>query len=126
MHGLYCFGRFVIDQQHAHLQRMANKLQVLVEQNASSEDIHRQFVAFSSQLGGHFDDEEGRLISLGLPAEIISAHTDDHRRIMAEVTHLCDTDCRDASLPGMSTHLEHWVSQHMEVYDRPLANFLKG
>ena len=126
MHGLYCFGRFVIDQQHAHLRRMANKLQVLVEQKASAEEIRRQFVAFSSQLARHFDDEEGRLISLGLPAEIISAHADDHRRILDEVARLCDTDYRDTSLSSMTTHLEHWVSQHMEVYDRPLANFLKG
>ena len=126
MHGLYCFGRFVIDQQHTQLRRMANKLQVLVEQKASTEDIRRQFVAFSSQLGRHFDDEEGRLISLGLPAEIISAHADDHQRILAEVARLCDTDYRDTSLSSMTTHLEHWVSQHMEVYDRPLANFLKG
>lgn len=126
MSGSYCFGRFLIDQQHQNLQRMAKKLQVLVEQNAGSHEIGKQFCMLSSQLAIHFSDEESRLQALGLPESIVLAHANDHRRIVAEISTLRADIDQGISLSALNLPVDSWVTQHIEVYDRPLANFLKG
>jgi hemerythrin-like metal-binding protein len=112
-------GITAIDDQHARLCHLANRL--LDHPDAPGHDEH--VVDILTDLGRflmlHFQTEEEHMQRLGMPADEIASHRQAHNRIIDQYAELNLAAVRGQTHTATEIFrlVRHWVSDHLDMDD---------
>ena len=110
-----------IDEQHAHLAGLIDRLAVALHDGARPEDIAERLSEIVDHTAMHFASEE-RLMA---EHEVANAeqHRNAHRRLLDDIRNLR----LDRELPSISLilrYLQEWLIRHVDGLDKPLGQVL--
>lgn len=115
-----------IDEQHALLFRVANRLLAHPEARAHDEAVVDILTDLGKFIVLHFQTEETCMRQLGMPAHEIEAHVQAHNRILDQYADLNMSAVRGRhhSAGEIYDQVRVWLSDHLQADDLKIKNFV--
>lgn len=110
-----------IDQQHAELVNMLNRINDAVKNNAPHETLSQMFDDLVAYTDFHFRSEEYLMDESGFPDS--EAHKKEHRLLVEESHYLKERLIDGSELLALQS-LKDWVLAHIQFMDRRVAEHL--
>ena len=116
----YWLGIPEIDREHMKLIELLNKLNTMVKDNESAQNLERAFNEYIETTRSHFENEE-RLMELA--GYDIDMHKHEHQRMLAEAVDLKKKFFNGGESMVLQS-LKSWFLNHLLHSDREFADFL--
>ncbi|MDD2743108.1 MAG: hemerythrin family protein [Rhodocyclaceae bacterium] len=116
----------LIDEQHSALQDSLCALQALHDRHLSDEKVVDCLTRISHQLHQHFLSEEALMARVGVPADELAIHKNEHFRILEEMADLHYSIMRGhlSWVADVQHKISNWVSEHLRLFDAPIAPYI--
>lgn len=128
MNRIFELGHPLIDQQHAELHQSLHRLRMMLDAASPAEDISEELSHLSRTICNHFADEEFVMRECAVPHETLQAHIKEHDRILHELVSLHEAEMvgNGPNLSMLCKVAEAWILDHLEKFDRPLADYFSA
>jgi hemerythrin-like metal-binding protein len=122
----YETGIASIDAQHRVLLQSARELHEAYRSGSAKEVVPRVLDNLVTYCMTHFEDEEVHMERLAFPE--LSAHREEHQKLMAQVYDLQDRFTRgEGHVPmELSILVTRWMRKHIQEHDQAFADFARG
>lgn len=116
-------GDTLLDEEHRELLAIITALRGMVGSQRRNERVPMLFERLRAEVQAHFAAEERQMEQTRYP--MMSSHVAQHTRFLEELE--LAQDCLrdgDASMTPHLGYIEIWFSRHVEIADKPLADWL--
>lgn len=115
-----------IDEQHRLIARMVDRLSACDGSEAGAESVSEAMSTVGRLIREHFNAEESLLAELGAPAEEVTAHKEDHTRLIHEYVDLLMLSINGRPVPParMGSFLQGWLAEHALKHDLRFRDYL--
>jgi hemerythrin-like metal-binding protein len=120
-------GIGMVDSQHKHLVDLVNLAgDILLEDNATEEELQKLFGQLSDYTVYHFNEEESLMLANKLDARHVDAHKIQHAEFLKQVTMMWENR-HVANNPAAMLHgfLSSWLTVHILGQDQEMARILE-
>lgn len=117
-----------IDEQHALLCRLANRLLDHPDAPAHDEQVVDVLTDLGRFLMLHFQTEEEYMRRLGMPADEIASHHQAHNQIIDQYAdlNLAATQGKSHTATEIFRLVRRWVSDHLDLDDLKIRDYVPG
>lgn len=117
-------GNSLMDDDHRYLINLYNDI-LLFAKGAQRSRMEERLIALAKEMEAHFCREEA--LMTGCPAELIAAHSDEHRQLLAELScQIEEWHDQHISAAFLVRFLHQWLLRHIVVEDMSIAKVISG
>ncbi len=122
----YELGVAGMDRQHRSLLDHVNYLYESIWSGEGPALVEEKLTHLIEETKNHFLYEEKLLTSGEYPE--LEKHIDEHRRLMSDLTAKIEKFRKGEGVIGieLTTFIGHWLFDHIDHHDRPVADYIKG
>ena len=117
-----CVGVPVIDEQHARLVALLNRIDDALRTGQGKESVMLRFEELIAFTRDHFETEERLMDEYGYADAVL--HKQTHRKLLDDLLSIQQRQCDNASLILTLRALKDWLSRHITDSDRRLGEAL--
>lgn len=122
----YLAGIGQLGQEHRLIAKMVDRISACHGPEADAESASEAMSTVGHLIREHFNAEESLLAELGAPAEEVTAHQEDHTRLIHEYVDLPMLSINGRPVPAarMGSFLQGWLAEHALKHDLRFRDYL--